>query len=166
MKPLRRLSTYLSLSLIGTLHVLRYWISIINGDEGSQGVRIIIVDECRVLLVSHWYAPWAWTLPGGGIDRGETVEVAAIREAFEETGLKVNSVAGEIGTYTGSMGRRDLVTVLYSGDFEGSMTLTPNLEIMARSWFDIDSLPDEVSPANRRRIEAYRDGIRGERGRW
>ncbi len=157
---------YLSLSLIGAMHVARYWFSIIDGDEGSQGVRLIIVDDRRVLLVSHWYAPWAWTLPGGGVNRGEDPEHAAIREAFEETGLKVNSIAGEIGTYTGSMGKRDLLTVYYTGDFEGSLAMRPNLEIMARSWFDIDNLPREVSPANRRRIEAYRDGLRGERAKW
>ncbi|MFA7309291.1 MAG: NUDIX domain-containing protein [Candidatus Paceibacterota bacterium] len=166
MKIIRRAGMYLSLSFIGALHIIRYWVSILMGDEGSQGVRIILVDDRRVLLVAHWYAPWTWTLPGGGVDRGETAEAAAMREALEETGLKVNSVAGEIGTYTGSMGKRDLLTVFYTGDFSGSLALTPNFEIMARSWFDIDNLPAELSPANRRRIEAYRDGIRGERARW
>lgn len=166
MRIIRRLGMYLSLLIIGTAHIGRYWLGRIRGDDSSRGVRIIIVDERRVLLVSHWYAPWAWTLPGGNVVRNETLEVAAIREASEETGLVVHSIAGEIGTYTGSMGPRDTVTVLYTGDFSGSLAMKPNLEIMARSWFDIDNLPDEISPANRRRIEAYRDGVRGERGAW
>ena len=59
-----------------------------------------------------------------------------------------------------------MVMVFYTGDFEGSLALTPNIEIMGRSWFDIDNLPEELSPANRRRIEAYRDGVRGEVGKW
>ncbi|MBF4461084.1 MULTISPECIES: NUDIX hydrolase [unclassified Rathayibacter] len=47
----------------------------------------VIIDGDRVLL-AHWsQGPWAaWTLPGGGIDRGEAPADAAIREIFEETG--------------------------------------------------------------------------------
>lgn len=166
MRFFRRLGLYLSLWLIEFLHVTRYWLAIVRGDEGSQGVRLIIVDERRVLLVSHWFAPWTWTLPGGGVGKNETAEEAALREASEETGLKVNSIAGEIGTYTGSMGERDKLTVYYSGDFEGSLAMRPNLEIMARSWFDLDNLPEELSPGNRRRIQSYKDGIRGEIAEW
>ncbi|MCE9541106.1 NUDIX domain-containing protein, partial [Candidatus Kaiserbacteria bacterium] len=156
MNILRRAGMYLSLTLISTLGVVRFWLAKLRGKKGAQGVRLIIVDDRRVLLVSHWYAPWAWTLPGGGVDGEETVDEAAKREALEETGLNVKSIAGEIGVYTGPMGKHDLVTVLYTGDFDGSLSLTPNFEIMARSWFAIDALPKEISPANKRRIEAYR----------
>ena len=34
-----------------------------------------------------------WGLPGGYIDRGEVVENAAIREVWEETGLRVKAVS-------------------------------------------------------------------------
>lgn len=166
MKLLRRFGMLISLSIMNTAHVSRYAIGRIRGETTSHGVRILLIDERRVLLVSHWYAPWAWTLPGGGVNKGETPEQAAIREAYEETGLTVHSIAGEIGTYTGTMGKSDRVTFFYTGDFSGSLALRPNLEIMARSWFDIDTLPDELSPGNRRRIEAYRDGKRNEVGGW
>ncbi len=167
MRYLRRVGMYLSLSIIGGVHAARYYLSRIQSDASDiQGVRMILVHERRVVLVSHWYAPWAWTLPGGGVNKKESPEDAAMRETREETGFIVKSIAGEIGTYTGKWGKGDKVRVYYSGDFEGSMSLKPNLEIMARSWFDIDHLPDEISPANRRRIEAYRAGVREERGRW
>ncbi len=166
MNPIRRLGMYLSLLLLSSVGFVRVWISVLQGRKGSQGARIVIVDDRKVLLVAHWYAPWTWTLPGGGVDKDETPEEAAMREAVEETGIRVKSIAGEIGTYTGTLGKMDKVTVFYSGDFEGSLNMVPSLEIMARSWFDIDNLPPEVSPANRRRIEAYRDGVRGERKRW
>lgn len=47
----------------------------------------VIIDGERMLL-AHWsQGPWsAWTLPGGGIDGGESPADAAIREIFEETG--------------------------------------------------------------------------------
>lgn len=166
MRFLRRLATLLSLFLIGTVHVGRYWLSRATGQGEVQGARLIVLQDRKVILVSHWYAPWAWTLPGGGVKRGESPEAAAIREAKEETGFDIKTIAGEIGTYTGSMGKRDKVRVYYTGDFEGSLALRPTFEIMARSWFDIDNLPEELSPANRRRIEAYRAGVRGETGHW
>src|SRR3989344_4468214 len=145
----RKIGIYLSLSIIGTVHAVRYLISRIQQERGDvQGVRIIVVDERGIVLVAHWYAPWVWTLPGGGVEK---------KEAPED---------GAIGTYAGQWGKWDTQRVYYTGDFEGSLALKPNLEIMARSWFDIDHLPDEISPANRRRIEAYRSGVRGEQARW
>ena len=164
MHLIRKFGAWLSFSLIWLAGASRYWLTL--SSERVKGARLIIVDERRVLLVSHWYAPWAWTLPGGGINKGENAEEAAMREGYEETGLKVNSLGGEIGVYEGTWGRHDLIAVYWTGDFSGSLALKPNLEIMARSWFDLDNLPEELSPANRRRIEAYRDGMREERGKW
>ena len=164
MHIIRRVGMYLSLTIISVVHAIRYWTNF--STNPVQGVRIILIQDRRVLLVSHWYAPWTWTLPGGGVNKNETPEDAAMREAREETGLVVKSLAGEIGTYRGTFGRGDMVAVYYTGDFEGSLSLTPNFEIMGRSWFDIDTLPEEISPANRRRIEAYRDGVRGQTGKW
>jgi 8-oxo-dGTP diphosphatase len=40
-----------------------------------------------------------WTYPGGFVERGERAEAAAEREAFEETGVKVE-VTGLVGLYS------------------------------------------------------------------
>jgi len=52
---------------------------------------IVVADDGRVLLVKRSNPPLAgrWSLPGGVIDVGETIEQAVAREVREETGLEV-----------------------------------------------------------------------------
>ncbi len=59
-------------------------------------VDALIVDPTRgVVLIRRGRPPFAgrWALPGGFVERGETCEVACVREAREETGLEVVPVA-------------------------------------------------------------------------
>lgn len=42
-----------------------------------------------IVLIERRNEPLGWALPGGFVDIGETVENATIREAYEETGLKI-----------------------------------------------------------------------------
>ena len=53
-------------------------------------VSVIIIDENRILLVRHEkYGRTYWVLPGGGVDFGESLEEAAVREVKEETDLDI-----------------------------------------------------------------------------
>lgn len=56
------------------------------------GVGAVIVDEGKVLLVKRKYEPLKgqWSLPGGMVEIGETLETALAREMLEETGLRVD----------------------------------------------------------------------------
>lgn len=55
------------------------------------GVGAIIIENARVLLVKRGHPPLKgeWSIPGGVLEVGETLREAAVREAFEETGLTV-----------------------------------------------------------------------------
>jgi len=60
-------------------------------DRPFVGVGAVIVEGGRVLLVKRRFEPLAgqWSLPGGAVDVGETLEACVIREMREETGLDV-----------------------------------------------------------------------------
>jgi 8-oxo-dGTP pyrophosphatase MutT (NUDIX family) len=65
--------------------------------------RLLLLDgENRVLLFRFAYEDGRrfWATPGGEIDAGETFEAAAIRELFEETGVRVDSVGAEVAQRT------------------------------------------------------------------
>jgi 8-oxo-dGTP diphosphatase len=52
----------------------------------------VIVDRDRVVLIRRRYEPLAgqWSLPGGTLEIGETLEQGTAREMLEETGLVVH----------------------------------------------------------------------------
>jgi 8-oxo-dGTP diphosphatase len=55
------------------------------------GVGAVIHDAGRILLVRRAKEPsrGLWTFPGGAVELGEPVELAARREVLEETGLEI-----------------------------------------------------------------------------
>jgi len=55
-------------------------------------VDIIIRTKAGVVLIERKNYPYGWAIPGGFVDYGETVEHAAVREALEETGLRVKNL--------------------------------------------------------------------------
>jgi len=60
-------------------------------DRPYVGIGGIIVHEGRVVLVKRRFEPLAgqWSIPGGAVETGETLEACLIREMAEETGFVV-----------------------------------------------------------------------------
>jgi ADP-ribose pyrophosphatase YjhB (NUDIX family) len=60
-------------------------------DQPIVGIGVVIVNKGKIVLLKRGNEPGKgkWTIPGGLVDLGESVENAVIREAKEETCLDV-----------------------------------------------------------------------------
>ncbi len=122
----------------------------------TLGVRIAARDaDGAILLVRHTYLR-GWYLPGGAVDAGETLAEAALRELREETGvLPAAGAVPELFAVYHNRGNhlRDHVALYRLSDVivpEGA--LRPSREIREARFFAADALPEETTPATRRRL--------------
>jgi len=80
------------------------------------GAHALIVNrEGKVLLARHSYKG-GWSLPGGGVDRGEPAEAAMLREMKEELGGVTSKPPVFIGLYTRKAGWATNLIALYRLD--------------------------------------------------
>lgn len=122
------------------------------------GVRVVMVDGDKVLLLRHTYIP-GWHFPGGGVDPGETVDEAAMREVREETGYQPTGPLKPVGVYRNTIAPgRDHIAVYVCDRFEMAETFVANREIAEIGWFDRAALPSDTSIATRLRISEIFDG--------
>jgi len=82
---------------------------------------VIIELDGSIVLIERKNFPYGWAIPGGFVDIGEAVEMAAVREALEETSLKVEPRA-LLGIYSrpGRDPRGQTVTAVYIGRGQGA----------------------------------------------
>lgn len=106
-------------------------------------VDIIIETEGGIVLIERKNEPQGWALPGGFVDYGESYEAAAIREAREETGLKIRLLR-QFHTYSDPDRdpRHHTATTVFIAAADGS----PRAEDDAgrAGIFSEDNLPDLV----------------------
>jgi len=117
-------------------------------------VDIIIRIGDSVVLVERANPPLGWALPGGFVDYGETLEEAARREAYEETGLEVHDLT-QFHSYSDPDRdpRQHTISTVFTARAEGH----PRGGDDARSarLFPLDKLPELVFD-HRRILDDYR----------
>lgn len=120
----------------------------------TLGVRAIVIDpEKRILLVRHTYTE-GWNLPGGGVEFGESVEESLARELDEEGGVILEGAPELVGIYDNrAIFPGDHVAIYVVRHWRRDRIPAPNMEIAETGFFHPDALPDNTVPSARRRIE-------------
>ena len=119
---------------------------------------IITTQADRLVLCRRAIDPGygKWVFPGGYVDRGEPLTIAAIREAREECGLDIR-IDGLVNIY--SYAGRVPVIVVYAATALGG-TLTMDDESLEMKEFERDSIP-WTELAFRSTEEGLRDYLAG-----
>ena len=102
---------------------------------------VIRSPDGRIVLVKRAIEPGygKWVFPGGYVDRGEEVMMAAIREAKEEAGLDVH-IEHLIGIYSYA-GRTPIIIVYAATVLAGELAVDE--EGLEAQWFEPSAIPWE-----------------------
>ncbi len=117
----------------------------------------IAETDKRIVLQQRNHGPQKglWALPGGFVDRGETLEEAAVREFREETGL-ASEIISLLGTYS-YPGEANIIMVYQSRVIGG--TIRSCHESMSINAFGLNNIPwDRLAfETTRRALRKYAD---------
>lgn len=111
-------------------------------DNPKIVVACSVIDGGRVLWLRRGIEPQKglWALPSGFMENGETLQAAACRELFEETGMVCDE--GELKLYSiGTLGIVDQVHVNFRVNYRGQSYLESSDEALEIAFFSDDDLP-------------------------
>jgi len=124
-----------------------------EGTPKMPGLAVIvaIIDNGKILLTKREDFE-VWCLPGGGVEEGESVAEAGIREAKEETGIEVE-LTSLVGLYSRVGGMwNDMHAVLFRArPLGGDLRLQPG-ETIEVAYFPFEDLPKEILLGHQQRI--------------
>ena len=80
------------------MHLFRLWLRLSR--PMTLGARAVVENEAgQVLLVRHTYTKGLY-LPGGGVERGETIQQTIRKELEEEGGIRLLRDAVQMGVFS------------------------------------------------------------------
>jgi len=138
-----------------------------NDLKPRVGVGVMVIKDNKVLLGqrhpdpekadSELHGEGTWTMPGGKLDFQEELKEAVIREAFEETSIKVKNLE-LISVSNDFVPDKHFVTIGFlCNDFEGEVKVMEPDEITEWQWFELNNLPSKVFPPSLKIIKNYLD---------
>ncbi|HSX39178.1 MAG TPA: NUDIX domain-containing protein [Candidatus Saccharimonadales bacterium] len=109
------------------------------------GVECLIQHENKILFIQNTYGRSWWHFPGGGINKNETPEQAAIREVKEEVDIEIINPQIITERETTIDYKHDHVYI-FATQVNSEYTKIAAAEIANATWFEVINLPPNISP--------------------
>lgn len=126
------------------------------------GVTVAVIKAGQILMTKREDFG-VWVLPGGGIEAGESIAQASVREAYEETGLevKLTRLVGIYSRPSWPIGEGGAHTILFAAEVVGGEMRPQPEEVLEAAFFDPDQLPTPMFWWHRRPVEDALNGSGG-----
>jgi 8-oxo-dGTP pyrophosphatase MutT (NUDIX family) len=111
----------------------------------TSGVKCVVSDGNRILLVTHTYGNRNWDFPGGGVKRDEEPLVAAQREMLEELGIE-RAEWSKLGEVRKNVDHRRDTVHCFRAELASPEVVLNLAELAAAEWFDRERLPGKLAP--------------------
>ena len=125
----------------------------------NLAVNVAVIHQGKILLTQREDSE-LWILPSGGVEEGESLAQAAIRETKEETGLDVELMR-LVGVYSRLGDWSPGYMVLFAAKPIGGEIKCQEGETIAVEWFPFDKIPTSLSLGHKRRIQDAISGVSG-----
>jgi ADP-ribose pyrophosphatase YjhB (NUDIX family) len=123
-----------------------------NNAMPALAVIVAVIDKGKILLTKREDFE-VWCLPGGGVEEGESIVEAAIRETKEEAGIDVELIR-LVGVYSRIGGMwNDVHAVLFAAKPVGGQLQIQPGETVDVAYFPFEEIPDELLFGHERRIQ-------------
>jgi ADP-ribose pyrophosphatase YjhB (NUDIX family) len=139
-------------------------------------VHLFFFRENKILLLRRFntgYEDGNYSVPAGHLDGGETVRMAAQREALEEIGIQIEV---EDIAFAGVMHRKSYDAKSKPDErvdffvqvkaWEGEPFNAEPDKCDELRWYDVDNLPENIIPYVKQAIQNFRDEVVFEEFGW
>jgi 8-oxo-dGTP diphosphatase len=142
-----------------------------ENQKPKVGVGVMILKDNKVLLGQRHFDPkkadselhgeGTWTMPGGKLDFQEKLVDCALREVFEETGIRLDSQNMEVlAIQDDIVPDNHFVTIGFlCKNSEGDPKIMEPDEITKWEWFGLDNLPKPIFPPSEKLIKKFLKNI-------
>jgi len=138
-------------------------------DAPRVAVGAVVLHNNKVLLVLRGQAPakGLWAIPGGSVELGESLQAAAEREVWEETGLRIKArkvIHAFDGIQRDKAGRVQyhyVIVDLLATALDPAQPLRPADDVSDAAWFTLSDMDQPGLPISKTTRDLLRKIMNG-----